>query len=178
MIRIIVFNLFYVGTCAFTWVRGGRPERLAMVILIADFQLSHWMIKPLASRYNGVEHAMLLVDMAALVALYALSLVSSRYWPAWMAALQGCVVAGHVNGLRPDILPFAYGNIVALWSYLLLGMLIIATLRHRRRIARYGEDPSWHWELSEHYREGGLVDEEKIPGNPAKRDRALRAGGR
>ncbi len=177
MIRIIVFNIFYAGTCAFTWLCGGRPERLAMVILIADFQLSHWMIKPFVSRYSGVEHAMLLVDLSAFVALYAMSLVSSRYWPAWMAALQACVVAGHVNGLRADVMPLAYGNIVALWSYLLLGILILATVRHRRRIARYGQDPSWRWELSEYYREGGLVDEEKVPGNPAKCNRAPRAGG-
>ena len=89
MIRIIVFNLFYVGTCAFSWLRGGRPERLAMVILVADFQLSHWMIRPLASRYSGVEHALLAIDLTALLAFYAMALVSSRYWPIWMAALQG-----------------------------------------------------------------------------------------
>jgi len=175
MIRIIIFNIFYVGTCAFTWMRGGRPERLAMVILIADFQLSHWVIKPLVSRYSGVEHAMLAVDLAAFLSFYAMSLFSSRYWPMWMAAMQGCVAAGHVNGLRPDVVPFAYGNIVALWSYLLLGMLILATIRHQRRILRYGHDPSWRWELSEHYREGGLVDADNFLSDPAKRNGLFRA---
>ena len=177
MIRIIVFNLFYVGTCAFSWLRGGRPERLAMVILVADFQLSPWMIRPLASRYSGVEHAMLAIDLTALLAFYAMALVSSRYWPIWMAALQGCVVAGHVNGLRPDVVPFAYGNIVALWSYLLLGILIIATLRHQRRLARYGDDPSWRWELCENYREGGFVDADDVPANRIGRNTAIRAIG-
>eukprot|EP00456_Euglypha_rotunda_P077069 TRINITY_DN7255_c0_g1_i2.p2 TRINITY_DN7255_c0_g1~~TRINITY_DN7255_c0_g1_i2.p2 ORF type:complete len:231 (+),score=25.71 TRINITY_DN7255_c0_g1_i2:862-1554(+) len=162
MIRIIVFNLLYAGTCAFTWWRGGKPERFAMVVLIADFQLSHWAIRPLVSRYSGVEHAMLAVDLAAFLAIYAMSLFSSRYWPIWMAALQACVVAGHINGLRPDVVPFAYGNIVALWSYMLLGMLIVATIRHQRRIARYGDDPSWRWELSEDYRKGGLVDADDL----------------
>lgn len=151
MIRIVLFNLLYIGTSAFALLRGGWPERLATVILIADFQLSHWVIKPLVSRYSGVEQAMLMVDLGALLALYALSLVSSRYWPMWMAALQGCVVAGHVNGLRPDVVPFAYGNVVAFWSYLLLGLLIVATIRHRRRIIRYGDDPSWRWEISTDY---------------------------
>lgn len=174
MIRIIIFNLFYLGTCAFTWLRGGWPERLAMAILVADFQLSHWVIKPIVSRYSGVEHAMLIVDLSAFLALYAMSLLSSRYWPIWMAALQGCVVASHVNGLRTDVVPFAYGNIVALWSYLLLGLLIVATVRHQRRIARYGDDPSWRWELSETYREGGLVDADDVPAKHVTRHEALR----
>lgn len=177
MIRIIVFNLLYGGTCAFTWMRGGKPERLAMIILIVDFQLSHWVIKPLISRYSGVEYGMLLVDLAAFLAFYAMSLVSSRYWPIWIAALQGCVVAGHINGLRPDVVPFAYGNIVALWSYLLLAILIVGTIRHQRRLARYGDDPSWRWELCKHYREGGLVDADDVPANLANRNRAFRTVG-
>lgn len=73
MLRIMIFNCFYVGTCAFVFARGGRPERLAMIILILDFQVSHWVIKPIMSRYNGVEGAMLAVDVLACAALYALS---------------------------------------------------------------------------------------------------------
>lgn len=166
MIRIILFNIFYLGTSGFALVRGGVPERLAAVILVADFQLSHWMIKPLATRYSSVEGAMLAIDLAAFAAFYAISLFSTRYWPMWMAALQGCVVAGHVNGLRADVIPFAYGNYVAVWSYLLLAILFAGTVRHCRRKQRYGHDPSWRWKLPETYRDGGATDAADIPATP------------
>lgn len=163
MVRIILFNLFYIGTCAFAWRRGGLPERMAAVILIADFQLSHWLIKPLVTRYDGLESAMLAVDAATCLAFFAMSLVSTRFWPMWMTAIQACVVSGHSSAMRTDVLPFAYGNYVALWSYLLLALLLAATIRHQRRIRRYGGDPSWRWELSDHYRKGGSADAHDIP---------------
>ncbi|SEK03966.1 hypothetical protein SAMN05518849_1326 [Sphingobium sp. AP50] len=166
MLRIILFNIFYLGSSGFALVRGGVPERLAAVILVADFQLSHWVIKPLALRYSGVEGTMLAVDLAAFVALYAMSLFSTRYWPMWMAVFQGCAVAGHVNGLRADVIPFAYGNYVAVWSYLLLAILIAGTMRHCRRKRRYGRDPSWRWELPDTYRDGGPADAADISASP------------
>lgn len=157
MIRIILFNIVYMGTCGFALWRGGLPERLGVIILVADFQFSHWVIRPITLRYDGIEGAMFAVDLAAFIAFFSISLVSTRYWPIWMAALQGCVAAGHVNGLRSDVIPFAYGNYVALWSYLLLVLLFIATLRHRRRCEIYGADPAWWWQLSQAYRDGGSV---------------------
>ncbi|ATI80845.1 hypothetical protein [Sphingobium yanoikuyae] len=157
MIRIFLFNFFYMGTCGFALWRGGLPERLGAILLVADFQLSHWLIRPVALRYSGVEEAMFAVDLAAFMGFFAISLFSTRYWPLWMATVQGCVAAGHMSGLRPDVIPFAYGNYVALWSYLLLVMLFVATVRHRRRRLRYGADPSWRWQLSQIYRDGGSV---------------------
>lgn len=158
MVRILIFNALYVGTCAFAWARGSIAERIGVVILIADFQLSHWFVAPLVSRYSGVEWPMLVIDGCAFAAFYAMSLMTARYWPLWMAALQACVTAAHLNGLREDVVPFAYGHLVALWSYLLLAILAAATIRHRRRLARYGIDPAWRWQLSENYRHGGAAD--------------------
>src|SRR3546814_6250761 len=65
------------------------------------------------SRFSGVEWPMFAVDSAAFAALYILSLISTRYWPAWMAAMQGCVALSHLSGLRLDIIPWAYGTVVA-----------------------------------------------------------------
>src|SRR3546814_17797262 len=96
------------------------------------------------SRFSGVEWPMFAVDSAAFAALYILSLISTRYWPAWMAAMQGCVALSHLSGLRLDIIPWAYGTVVAGWAYAMLVVLIIATCRHRQRLRRYGADPAWY----------------------------------
>jgi hypothetical protein len=154
MVRILIFNALYILSSLFALIRGGAPERIGALILIADFQLSLWVVAPMHSRFAGVEWPMLAVDAAAFAALYALSLVTTRYWPAWMAAIQGCVALSHLSGLRPEILPWAYGTVVAAWAYIMLTMLAIATWRHQQRIRRYGADPAWSWELSPSYRAG------------------------
>jgi hypothetical protein len=159
VIRIAIFNTLYAGTCAYAWIRGSKAERVGVIILIADFQLSHWLVAPLADRYSGVEWPMFAVDGGAMMAFYAMSLVTTRYWPLWMTALQACVTAAHLNGLRHDVVPFAYGHFVALWSYLQLAILAAATIRHRRRLKRYGTDPAWRWHLTETYKNGGVADD-------------------
>lgn len=176
MVRIILFNILYMGTCGFALLRGGLPERLGVVILVADFQFSHWVIQPVALRYSGIEGAMFAIDLAAFIAFFAISLFSTRYWPIWMSAAQGCVVAGHVSGLRSDVIPFAYGNIVALWSYMLLALLFAATLRHRRRCRLYGADPAWRWQLSQDYRDGGPVNATHIDATDSPVDDTGQAG--
>jgi hypothetical protein len=152
MIRILVFNLFYVVVCLFALVRGGPPERIGALILVADFELSLFVVGPMSRRFSGVEWPMFGVDFAAFAALYLLSILSARYWPIWMAALQGCVALSHLVGFRRDIIAWAYGTAVASWSYLLLAILAIATWRHIRRRAQFGIDPAWSWELPEAYR--------------------------
>ncbi len=159
MLRVILFNVIYILSSGYALARGGAPERIGAGILIFDFQLSHWLIAPIASRYAGVEWAMFAVDFAAFVALYVLSMFSSRYWPMWMASVQGCVALSHLTGLSGNIVPWAYANFVTLWAYLLLAMLAVATWRHRRRLRRYGIDPAWRHQLPESYRRGCAAHE-------------------
>jgi hypothetical protein len=147
LLRILLFNLFYAGTSVFALWKGGAPERIAVLFLAADFQLSHWFLKPIVSRYSGVEWPVFAIDTVAFLGFYILSLLTTRYWPIWMAAVQGCVALSHLTGMRVDVIPAAYGNFVVVWSYILLIILIVATIRHRARVARDQIDPAWssHW---------------------------------
>src|SRR3546814_14358745 len=78
-----------------------------------------------------------------------------------MAAMQGCVALSHLSGLRLDIIPWAYGTVVAGWAYAMLVVLIIATCRHRQRLRRYGADPAWNWQLPPAYRCGAPYEDRK-----------------
>ncbi|WP_371421282.1 hypothetical protein [Tardiphaga sp.] len=159
MLRILIFDLLYVGCCLFALIRGGAPERLGALILIADFELSLLVVEPMSGRFSGVEWSVFFVDLFAFFAVYLLSILSARYWPIWVAAVQGAVTMSHLTGLRSDIVPWAYGSMVAIWSYLLLIMLAVATWRHRRRLKRYRMDPAWSWQLPSWYLNGGRVDD-------------------
>ena len=158
MVRILIFNTLYIFSSLFALIRGGAPERIGAMILIADFQLSFWVVAPMHRRFAGVEWPMFAVDGAAFAALYLLSLMTTRYWPAWMAAMQGCVALSHLAGLRLDIIPWAYGTVVAAWAYAMLIMLAVATRRHQQRLQRYGKDPAWIWQLPPTYRAGATHD--------------------
>lgn len=154
MLRLVVFNLLYVTCTLFALARGGAPERIGAFILIADFELSLFVVHPMAHRFIGIEWPMFAVDVLAFMAFYALSLGSTRFWPIWMAAIQGCVALSHLSGLRTTILPWAYGTVVAAWAYAMLAMLAIATLRHLGRLRLYQIDPAWPRQLAPSYRAG------------------------
>ncbi|WP_148291412.1 MULTISPECIES: hypothetical protein [Brevundimonas] len=154
---MVIFNLLYILSCSYALLRGGAPERIGAVILIANFQFSHWLIAPLESRYADVEWAMFCVDGVAFLALYALSISSTRFWPIWMAAIQGVVAISHLAGLRPDVISWAYGNAVALWAWVLVAILASATWRHQFRLRRFGSDPAWPRQLPPSYRAGMTI---------------------
>jgi len=159
MLRILIFDLLYVSCCLFALIRGGAPERFGALILIADFELSLLVVEPMNGRFSGIEWSVFYVDLFAFLALYLLSILSARYWPMWAAAVQGAVALSHLTGLRSDIVPWAYGSMVAIWSYILLIMLAAAARRHRQRLKRYGLDPAWSWHLPSWYLDGGCVDD-------------------
>lgn len=165
MVRLLVFNVLYLVCVLFALRRGGAPERIGAIILIADFQLSLWVVQPMTSRFIGIEWSMLAVDALAFIAFYLLSLATTRFWPCWMAALQGCTVLSHSSGLRPAILPWAYGTAVAAWAYVMLVLLASAAWRHRTRLGRYDMDPAWSWQLPSTYRSGASYEPRSL-GNP------------
>src|SRR3546814_17886421 len=110
MVRLLIFNALYAFSSLFALIRGGAPERIGAIILIADLQLSAWVVAPMHSRLSGVEWPMFAVDSAAFAALYILSLLSTRYWLACRAALQGCVAFSHRTGLRLAIFRWDSGH--------------------------------------------------------------------
>lgn len=126
------------------FARGGRPEQIGAATLgsgvLASIALSH----PVAFQFQGVEVGMLGVDAAMLGVFLWLSFKSTRFWPAWVSGMLMAEVAVHVMRVTvPDVVPKAYMDAVAIWSWVAQIILIVATWRHRRRRARWGVDRSW-----------------------------------
>lgn len=145
MIRILLFNALYVGSCGYALLRGGAPERIVAALLVATIELSWLLLTPLAIRFRHVELGVLLVDIFLFLAFYALSLPSRRFWPIWMTSLQGMGMLSHLSVYAPHVIQWAYGNAVQLWGYPMLVLLAVATWRHRQRLKRQGRDPAWTW---------------------------------
>jgi len=139
----ILFYALLFGGLGYAVIRGGAPERLFALMCVAGFAVTLLVETPQPHAFRHVEFGVFFVDLAMFCALFVLSVFSTRFWPIWMTAMQGLTVLAHVMALMPEPSPFGYQAMEQFWSYLQLMLLIVATWRHRRRLARYGTDPSW-----------------------------------
>jgi hypothetical protein len=139
----VLFDILLVVACLYALVRGGAPERLVALMLVAAFYASIRVTAPYPYGFHHVEVGLFLVDLALFAALYLLSLFSTRFWPIWMTAMQGLSLLAHVMALTPQPSAFGYQALEEFWAIPQLILLIVATYRHRRRLARNGTDTSW-----------------------------------
>ncbi len=126
------------------FARGGRPEQIGAATLASGVLASIAFSHPAALQFQRVEAGMLTVDAAMLGVFLWLSFKSTRFWPAWVSGMLVAEVAVHVMRVTaPDVVPKAYMDAVAIWSWVGQIILIVATWRHQRRLARAGVDSSW-----------------------------------
>lgn len=142
--RQLFFFGFLLATCFSAVVRGGRPEKIAAITLLVGAIFSVSVAQPLGERFADVEVGIFVIDALTLIVLLGIAIRSTRFWPLWLAAVLGAETAIHAMRLIvPGIVPVAYMNAQALWSWIAQLMLLIGTVRHVGRVRRYGGDPSW-----------------------------------
>ena len=164
-IHQIIFFALLTFACCYAVARGGAPERLTAVGMVCALviTLTLTLVNPRPSgAYSTVELGVALADFVLFLEVVAIALVGTRFWPIVMGSMMGCGLFGHLTKpLGPDILPRAYYIAVAVWSYPELILLLAATWRHRVRMARYGVDHAWIWQLPRRNREDGSAN--KLP---------------
>ena len=144
MIRIQLFQALLIFCCSYGLIRGGRPERLAVITILVGFFLTIAVAAPVSERFSHVEVRILLVDTAMLLSFFYLALNAERFWTIWLCAMQSIQVLTHLPIIIiPELLPQAYGAVAAIWAYPMLIVLTIGTYRHQQRLQRYGVDRSW-----------------------------------
>ena len=158
----IIFLGLWLTSTAYAAARGGAPERIVAAAQLCAGVLTNIMavvLRPAAGDYASVEVGVLLTDLALFGVITTIALISTRFWPMLQASMMGCDLLGNLaQPLGPDILPKAYYATVAFWGYPMVILLAVATWRHRVRLARYGVDFAWIWQLPHRYRDGWSVD--------------------
>lgn len=165
-----VFIALWLASTGYALARGGGPER---VVAVAQFLAglttpltTHW--EPPGRHYGSVEIGVFSVDAALFAVVTLVALLSARFWPIPQASMIGCDLLGHfAKHLAPDILPNAYYMIVAVWGYPTVILLMVGTWRHRTRLARYGTDPDWLWQLPRRYGKGWSTEAVSSARGPA-----------
>lgn len=141
--HVVLFYVLFATAFFYALVWGGSPERIVALMMLAAFLASMHVEAPYPYRFHHVEVGLFLVDLTFFVALYLLSLFSLRFWPIWMSAMQGAMVLSHAAKFAPPPTNFGYAFLEQFWTFPMLGLLIVATRRHRLRLARNGTDLSW-----------------------------------
>ena len=139
MWHVVLFNILMLAASVYALGWGGAPERIFVVLsvlaLYASIHVHH-------ENFLKLDVGLFLVDLALFCALFLLSIFSTRFWPIWMTALQGLCVLSHVVMLVP--LPEeGFGYAVLVWAWPMEMLLIVATFRHRQRLAWTGTDRPW-----------------------------------
>ena len=118
--------VFMVAVCAFAFLKGDEPERVAA----GAFVLA-WFASLLAqddANVSSVQWGVFAIDVVMLVVLGALAWKSRRTWPVWAAACQLMVVTSHIMSmvdLRPTLAAFV--TVINLAGYGVLVALAIGT---------------------------------------------------
>ena len=130
MIRHILYGLLMWAVCLYALFRGGWAERLAAASILVLTYLSVLVLSPVAVRFHHIELALALVDMTFLGLLLFISLRTEKFWPLWLAAMQGLTILSHLAPYVPHMIPWAYHRAVVVWYYPMLIILGYATRRH------------------------------------------------
>lgn len=144
MNRHLAYLLLLIAACLYAAVRGGRPERIGAATFVAGSVLSLVLSELQGIGFRGPELGIITVDAAMFGIFTWLSLRSTRFWPIWVSGVIGSELIVHtMRAAAPAIVPQAYLDAQALWSWIALTILILGTRRHVVRRYRRGTDPDW-----------------------------------
>lgn len=130
VIRQILYGLLMWAVCLYALRRGGWEERLTAASVLILTYLSVLVLSPVAVRFHRVELALAIVDIALLGLLLYISLRTEKFWPLWLAAMQGLTILSHMAPYVPHVIPWAYHRAVVVWYYPMLIILAYATRCH------------------------------------------------
>lgn len=150
----IVFNIVMVAVSVFALLRGGRPERLGVLINLGGFAATTVVRLLLPSlAWTPGEVATLTIDLAVAGSFYWLGITTIRFWPIWAAGFAVAnLFMSFCGALLPRIPLFAYHTGLGIYAYLALGALALGTLRLPRDAGPYlrnGSRRSWLQHLKE-----------------------------
>ena len=135
--RMLFYWSLLVMTCGYALARGRGHVRIAGAVCILASLAMPFVLAPFASRYDGIEAGVAIVDLVVLAAFVGIAITSDRFWPLWIAGLQLTTSLSHVlKAISGDLLPWAYGAAGQFWSYPILFIIAGAAWRSRQRDGR------------------------------------------
>lgn len=142
--RTAIFLLLLAAALGYALWKGGGPEKSMAAILGAMLLSDQALHLFVPVHYAMVDQGHLVIDIFGAMTAIALALFAHRFWPMLAAVLQILPLIAHFcRAVDLAMHPAAYMVMQVAASWLLPPLLVLATLRHRRRLAATGSDRSW-----------------------------------
>ncbi|WP_235211938.1 hypothetical protein [Sphingopyxis sp. LC81] len=139
-----MFLAFLAVAVGYAAWRGGGPERAMAAIAVTMVgldQLLHAFVPP---NFASLDTGHLAIDLFGAAATVTLALFAHRFWPMCIAVLHLVPLLAHTSRIIDVALhPAAYLAMQVATSWPVPAILILATWRHQRRLARGDNEPSW-----------------------------------
>jgi flagellar motor component MotA len=144
MAIVVGFFLYLLAVCGYAFWRGSAPERVVACACLVAVAATVAATLPRENDFEVVEFEVLIVDASLLAVLFYIALRANRFWPIVATSLQAVTVVVHLaKAANPELVAPVYAFASTGTSLGILLCLWIGTLRHRRRLRKYGNDPSW-----------------------------------
>ncbi|MGA1799518.1 hypothetical protein VH567_12140 [Sphingomonas sp. 4RDLI-65] len=139
-----MFYAIQLAASGYAILRGGAPERLTGLALLLAAASTGIVQRHVSLLFSGLELGVMIVDLVLLAVMVAITLKADRFWPAWATALHALGTGAHLaRAISPDVIRLVYAFLSAAWSYPIVLLLVIGTVRHSRRIRARGWDLDW-----------------------------------
>jgi hypothetical protein len=123
-------------------VRGGKPERIGISLVVIGSILSMIFASSLGARFRSVEPWIMGIDIAVLIAFVVLALVTTRYWPMWVASFQAITVLTHLaEAALPNAVPRGYSLLQGFWVYPMFVAILLGAYGHQKARKIAGDWP-------------------------------------
>jgi hypothetical protein len=144
MIHVTAFTALFLACLAYVLTFGGKPERLAVLAMLAAFLVTMIVQSFRWTRFEHFPLGLALVDFGLAILLTILALKANRLWPITLAGMQFATVLAHVaRALSLPLPPAGYAIFVQFWGWPMLIVATVGAYKHRLRIRRLGEERDW-----------------------------------
>lgn len=127
--RPMLYGLLMWTIAIYAFRRGGWEERLAALGSVVGSYLTP-LLTSVDQQYHHVELAVFFVDFAHAMLLVLIMMLSRKFWPIWVAAIEGVQLMGHLLPYMQIVSPIVYYNSIALWSYPAWIIIAVGVRRH------------------------------------------------
>ena len=129
-----------------SWYRGGGPERASAATMLAMFLVDRVRRALFDTQIDlwSTDLWYFSLDLAVLVAFFAIALRANRMYPLALAAFQLVAVCAHLaRSLVESVSPIAYFVMYVTPSYFQLIIIGVGLWAHRRRVSQFGDYRDW-----------------------------------
>jgi hypothetical protein len=142
--RVWLFYAIQMAASGYAFLRGGAPERLTALALLVAAASTGMVQRDAPVLFAGLEVGVMIIDLILLAVMITITLHADRFWPAWVTALHALGTGAHLaRAISPDVIRLVYAVLSAVWSYPIVLLLVIGTVRHSQRIRARGWDLDW-----------------------------------